>query len=394
VVCATLAVTHFLAVELSLLPLLCCVAFGLAFTGGSYFYANNSVLISSNIVLYQLLFDALLVTVLVYFSGRSANPFIYYWLVLVAISATIFSQKIAVAFTCFTVFLYSAMLYLDFESHIHHLDANFQLHLVGMWINFCGSAFLITLFISRLAILLRHRQALLSEARENTLKNEQLVGIGTLAASTVHSLGTPLSSLALLTEELSEQASTQDERELLDTMQNQISRCKKTMAEISQLADRKNIIEVPRSIFDILAALEEHYKLTGASPMPTFTVSSKEPNIYIEHNLLLSHALINLIDNAISAAKSYVEISVRVEGPIAQLSISDDGEGMPEEIAKFWGETVLPSSNEGLGIGALLANSTIEKLGGEIKVESQQHSRQSTKITVSFPLTESRPQKQ
>ena len=46
------------------------------------------------------------------------------------------------------------------------------------------------------------RELNLAEARENEIRNEQLVAIGTLAAGTAHALGTPLSTMAVLLTEL------------------------------------------------------------------------------------------------------------------------------------------------------------------------------------------------
>jgi len=68
------------------------------------------------------------------------------------------------------------------DEHSEHMP-NFQLHLVGMWVTFVVSAALITTFVSRMAAAIRSRELTLAKARENELRNEQLVAIGSLAAA-------------------------------------------------------------------------------------------------------------------------------------------------------------------------------------------------------------------
>src|SRR5699024_6328636 len=81
-------------------------------------------------------------------------------------------------------------------------DSGFALHVLGMWVGFIISALLITHFLPRMAANVRARDHALARAREQALRDEKLVSMGALATGAAHDLGTPLGTLAILTEEL------------------------------------------------------------------------------------------------------------------------------------------------------------------------------------------------
>ncbi len=321
-------------------------------------------------VFFNILFDAAILVILVSMSGRASNPFIYYLLVLVAINATIFSRLICWVFTATAIVAYTALLYFDLDGHMHHMFDDFQLHLVGMWINFVGSAILVAAFVSFLAKMLRDQQRHLAAIREENLKNEQLIGIATLSASTVHALGTPLSTMAvILGESLLEKNALeeQDTKMLL----GEVERCKKTLSKLSLLANNEAQEHNRISLCDLLSDLKEHYDITVPRIMPEFEIKDESKSVYFYSGALLFHAIINLIDNAIQAAKTRVyvtgsKVTEQNEKNWVALEIVDDGDGITNEVASNWGKPMMSDVEQGLGIGVFLANSTIEKYGGRL----------------------------
>lgn len=339
----------------------------------------------------HLLVDGALLVTLVALSGRATNPFIYYLLVLVGISATLFPRRVTWAYTGLGMTAYSALLYADLEGHAHHLFSDFQLHLVGMWLNFVASAALLNFFVSTLANALRDREVQLAQAREETLRNEQMVGIGTLAASTVHALGTPLSTMAMVVEEL--QADLPEQRETCQLLLQQVARCKQTMGKLSLLAEHQETVDRPVTIGRLIETLREHYLLSNPGVMPVFHSPEDGDQQELEQGLILSYALINLIDNAVNAASSRVAVTAVIAPGWLELTIEDDGPGLPAEILKNFGRPSVYRSSGGLGIGTFLANTTIEKLGGTLRVINGDPQRgQLTCVLARLPLAESAAQ--
>lgn len=346
--------------------------------------------ISVRVIMAQLIWDGMVILLFVFATGRSTNPFIYYLLVIIAISASLFRERTVWMFSASGILAYSALMYMDMHLHMSHMDTQFRSHLLGMWINFVASAILISFFISRLTAALKSHERALGLAREEILKNEQLIGIGTLAASTVHSFGTPLSTIAMATSEIEELHGDRETAECTAIIKTQIERCKNTMAKLSSLTIQSTSPYVTLDSF--VAEIKEHFMLMNTEPMPSFTLNDSAENRGLPGGILLLHAIINLADNAIRAAKSTVNIRIEALDRRVQIVIEDDGIGIAPDALEHFGEAIF-SSKTGLGIGFLLANSTIERLGGSVRFANpiQSHDLPLTRVTVELPLITDEP---
>lgn len=393
IICALGVFYWYLERGLNYPMLMAAIAAGSAHTYWVYSQIRKSSTATDFNLLSHLLVDAALLLAVVLFTGRSANPFIYYLLVLVAISAAIFNYRISWLFCGASIFVYSGLLYGDVKGHFDHMSDDFQLHLLGMWINFVGSAVLINFFVSRLATALRDRQILLAKAREDTLKNEQLIGIGTLAASTVHALGTPLSTMAVLLGEMKgDNGKDEDLQDNIALMLNQVDRCKRTMNKLSLLAGGSEKSNIKESVEDFITDLQSHYNLVNPRVPPDFTTDPDTRNLVIASGLLLRHALINLIDNAVRAAHTKVAVQTCHHDNTIHFKIMDDGDGLPLEVIENWGKPYFSSQHGGLGIGTFLANSTIERLGGSVKLyNATPQNGKLTTLLVALPADISTP---
>lgn len=338
----------------------------------------------------ELLLDSLWLVLVVYFSGRTANPFIYYFLVLVAIGATIFRPRIAWIFSLGGIAVYTGFLILDLQHHFIHMSDEYRFHLLGMWINFVGSALVTCYFVAKLAAALREHQQQLGKFREETLKNEQLVGIATLAASTVHALGTPLSTLTVLLGEIQNPDNQQD----INLMLAQIERCKNTMQKLSLLAEPETEQNRLESVALLVENLREHYAISRPLKRPRIDCGADCAEGRLISSMLLRHALINLIDNAIQAAGTQAAVHFSCVARELVIAITDDGPGISSSGLQLWGQPQRSGKKDGLGIGAFLANSTIEKLGGTVAIyrhsadtaAPEKPTAQLTRVIVKLPL--------
>lgn len=335
-----------------------------------------------------LVIDAAVLLLVVNETGRTANPFIYYLLILITIGATVLSRRACAAFTFSCCAAYTALLWVDLRDHFDHLGSDFQLHLLGMWVNFVGSALLISIALFRFARALRDREAALAEAREASLRNEQLIGIGTLAASTVHALGTPLSTLSILLGDMRNNPAEPTNRQDVSLMLEQIDRCRGTMQKLSLLAQPDMANDELESVEELHNWLKEHYLLANPKVLPLFRFHHNCGECRLPSNLLLKHALANLIDNAIQAASTVVMVDFRRSNSSLNIVIENDGEPLPNDVINRWGKPLSSNKNGGLGIGIFLANSTIERVGGTICVRQQTDGDHRTTIAITLPLAE------
>src|SRR5690606_16096597 len=99
----------------------------------------------------QLMADTAILTLVLFATGGASNPLISYLLVLLTVGATILHQRYVNAFAIISIIIYTSFLLSELRvDHSDHMVANFQLHLVGMWVTFVVSAVLITVFVTRM----------------------------------------------------------------------------------------------------------------------------------------------------------------------------------------------------------------------------------------------------
>lgn len=337
-----------------------------------------------------LVVDAAALLLVVSETGRTANPFIYYLLVMITVGASILSARASALFTLTCCVAYTALMWSDVRGHFGHRDSDYQLHLLGMWVNFVGSAVLISLTLARLTRALREREAALARIRETSLRNEQLVGIGTLAASTVHALGTPLSTLSVLLGDMRDTLNDPTVEEDIALMLDQIDRCRSTMQKLSLLAEGETADRQALSVQALATVLKEHYSLSIPKVAPHFAVLQGDANLRLEYDLLLKHALINLVDNAVQAAAELVNVAFTCRENSLLINIENDGNRLPQDVVVRWGKPVTSSKLGGLGIGVFLANSSVERFGGTVSVsQSASDAKHRTVVRITLPLIDS-----
>ena len=172
------------------------------------------------------LLDVFAFTGLLYFTGGSTNPFAPLYLLPIALAAVALPRGYVWALATATVAGYTALLFFYVPlpgTHALHDDA-FRLHVVGMWAGFLLSAGLISWFSVKMADTRRERDRLAAEMREQALRHERVLALGTLATGAAHELGTPLSTLAVLVKDLAPDRPVTSTT--LTTLREQIVRCR------------------------------------------------------------------------------------------------------------------------------------------------------------------------
>ena len=312
--------------------------------------------------------DLIWTSIAVILAGGTFNPFIYYFLVLIALGAMLLSRPQAWTVCSISILIYSILLALDVSAHFQHMDAGFRLHLIGMWLNYLASALIICFFVSSLVGALRTQNLQIQHIREKNMKDEQLIGLATVSASTVHNLATPLSTLRMLIDEFNPQSTYVHElNDDLDLMKQQISRCQDTIEQLSVLAQKNDEVEW-RSSLTLIEEIREHYALNTPQKIPIIENNISTP-VHIEINDLFDYAVINLINNATEAAINDVLIQFITVNEMLIITIQNHCDSANKSILEKWGNPLQSQKTLGLGIGSFLANSTIERLSGTVELE-------------------------
>lgn len=335
---------------------------------------RQSVVISQRELFAHLTIEATFLVAILFYTGGASNPLISYLLVLLAVGATLLTQFYVNIFAVSSITLYSFFLLSELQTdHTDHMMVNFQLHLVGMWVTFVVSAVLITLFVTRMAAAIRSRELTLAEVRENEMRNEQLVAIGTLAAGTAHALGTPLSTMSVLLNELDglseSELQTTPIKADISLLRHQVTRCKDSLTQLTRFynkSDSRHAEVAPLQAF--ISDIQDYIVNIHPRATISFTVSEAAQQLPMSFDLMLRHAVINLIENAIRAATREVSVATGTRNSMVEIAICDDGPGIPDSVMEKMGEPFISTRRDSMGLGIFLANAAIQRAGGNIEM--------------------------
>lgn len=205
--------------------------------------------------------------------------------------------------------------------------------------------------------------------------------VRTLISDLSHQTKTPLTSLKLYTELLSERAGTKEEQDLSDALLAQTKKLSfliDSLVSLSRLETGILTLHPVESgllsfLTDTLASFAERAEakrisLTLREPADTLTACF-DPKWTAE-------ALSNILDNAIkyAPAKASVTVSVEAYECFVRINVTNTGTEIPEPLRarifeRFYrADTV--AQEDGVGIGLFLAREILTREGGYIKVES------------------------
>jgi two-component system sensor histidine kinase RegB len=318
----------------------------------------------------ELLADVAALTALLYLSGGSTNPFVSLYLLPLSIAAIALPPRYAWTMAALTMACYSVLMFQYRplgDMHAMHGSA-FNLHLLGMWVNFLVSAVLIAGFVAGMSMSIRARDRELAAARERALRDEQVLALGTFAAGAAHELGTPLSTIAVLTRELErDHAAVPRLAEDLTLLRAQVDNCKRIIAELTAAAGQARAGDAaPESLQAFLEGVLDRWSLLRPQVRPRVVLAGEGAAPRIVGEDTVRQTLINILNNAADASPQDVEIEGRWDANELTIEVRDRGPGISEAAAERAGRGLFSTKPEGRGIGLLLANATIERLGGSV----------------------------
>ncbi|MDF1818960.1 MAG: HAMP domain-containing sensor histidine kinase [Immundisolibacteraceae bacterium] len=338
------------------------------------------------LVFVHLLVDIAGLTLLLYLNGGYSNPFSALYLLPLALAATLLSSVQVWALTGMAAVGYSLNLFFYIPLPHYHgiLGDQFHLHLLGMWLGFIIGAAVIAYFLVSMSRELRRRERALNDAMAVAGKREQLAALGVMAASTAHDLGTPLSTVQMLVEELLEPTEGEPTRarENLQLIKSQVERCNNALRELRFGANRGLLsgddaidVEGPVDPVAELESLIDEWSLMSPGlqvefkpdqdSLPSSPACHRLPAVAVD---TLRRGLVAMLDNALDAQADRVAVEYRCSDDTLLLRLTDNGEGVAGHVIESLGEPYLTTRGEGRGLGLYLIAYLVDRLGGSIRV--------------------------
>ncbi|MGV6825768.1 MAG: ATP-binding protein [bacterium] len=332
----------------------------------------------------NLLVDMLALAGLFYFAGGSTNPFVSLFIVPVALGAVFLPAYWLIALVLFAVACYSLLLewYVPLPHVLHTFFADdFHFHVVGMWANFIFSAAIIAFFVYVMARRSRKYQEALSATRERLLRNQHINRLGILAASAAHELNTPLASIGMLADELQETANSADAREDVNEIKRQVEACRHHLKQLQGQAESPHARPMEEALPQLLNAwMAAHPEIELQRQLQDLEVLM----VSNELELVIDNVLDNAAEASLQTGRNKIEFVVARKSNMLEILIKDSGSGMSQEQLDVLGKSMFSDKPEGMGVGLMLSQASLESLGGSLQLEPMP--KGGTQATLKVPI--------
>jgi two-component system sensor histidine kinase RegB len=378
-------------VSLPLVPMLEVLACLIAFNVASHLRWHEHVPVTNREVFLALLVDVAGLTVMLYLSGGTTNPFAFSYLLQVILSAVLleaWSTWTIVGLTLFCLAglsVYAKPLALPFD----HARGIGSLYVQGMLICFAVNAGLLVVFVQRISGTLREKAALLADLRQRAAEEEHIVRMGLLASGAAHELGTPLATLSVILGDWKRMPEFKKNPELIEEigeMQTQLKRCKSIVSGILLSAgSARGESAVRTTIRRFLDGLVEEWK--GSRPVVELSYLNRiGDDIPVAFDSALKQMIDNVLDNALEASPDWVGLEASVEQDTLTLVVTDTGPGFaPAMLAQFGKPYQSSKGRPGGGLGLFLVVNVARTLGGSVAARNRPQG--GAEVALTLPLS-------
>ncbi len=340
-----------------------------------------------------LLVDVAALTSQLYLSGGTSNPFVFLYLLQIAVGAMLLRggyiwSIVAVTAACVAV-LAEHRLPLPLALDVH--QGLVSPYVLGLLVCFVLNAILLVVFITRISRNLRQRDARLAAVRQRAAEEEHIVRMGLLASGAAHELGTPLATMAVILgdwrrePQLAQDTMLQEE---IAEMQVQVQRCKAIVSGILLSAgEARGEASAQTTVCQFLDTLARDWRATRS--VDTFVydnrVATDSPMV---SDATLQQMVFNVLDNARDASPHWVGMAAEQDADALRITVTDRGPGFaPAILAQFGTPYQSTKGRPGGGLGLFLAMNVARTLGGTVKAHNRNPaSGGGAQVTITLPL--------
>ncbi|MCH2051235.1 MAG: ATP-binding protein [Trichodesmium sp. ALOHA_ZT_67] len=226
-----------------------------------------------------------------------------------------------------------------------------------------------------LSILSQRLRSITTEYVNQLAYKEKMTLIGEMVNTIIHDFRSPFTGIQLSSSMLKELHPDQESQEWCDLISMQVQRMLNMAEEV--LAFSQGNTKLYSRQVDIAKLLQNFQKLNQVYIDSTFVeliVSFEESLIINADENKINRALQNLLANAVEAVnkdKGQIEIKAKRKDPWVEITFSDNGSGIPEEIKNsLFKPFVSYGKQGGIGLGTAIVKTIVDAHGGEICFES------------------------
>jgi two-component system, sensor histidine kinase RegB len=312
---------------------------------------------------------------LLFLTGGLQNPFSYLFLAPVLISATALPVRLTIALGCLAVACASALVFFHFPLPWDTDDPLVlpPIYLFGVWLSILLAIGVTSLYAFQVTEDTRKLTDALAATELVLAREQHLTQLDGLAAAAAHELGTPLSTIFLISRELEGTVKDGQLAADLKTLREQAQRCRDILSKITQLSSTGAPFDRMKLSTLIEEAVAPHRDFGVAIKVRLAVAATTEP--VGARNPAILYGVGNILENAVDFANQTVEVNAWWNADTVEIVISDDGPGIAPDMLNRIGEPYLSrrrSADEaqdgrtGLGLGVFIARTLLERTGAKV----------------------------
>ncbi len=338
-------------------------------------YYRRTHRIQGDAVFALLSVDVLQLGALLYLTGGLQNPFAILLMAPVIVSSTSLKRDhtIMLGALSFTLVTLLVFFHMPLPWRPGEPLAMPLMFIAGTWVAIVCTLGFTAIYAFRVAQEARKLADALS-ATELVLQREQhLSALDGMAAAAAHELGTPLSTIALVSKEMVRDLPADSEfRDDAVLLRAQAERCRSILAKLTSLSSQgEPIIEtqgLTAMVEEVVAPLRDFGKtvlVERDGEMADMPRLNRAPGIH--------YGLGNILDNAVDFASETVMVRLVWDDETVRIVIDDDGPGFPPGILHKLGEPFVSHRtrqngglDRGMGLGMFIAKTLLERSGADV----------------------------
>ena len=333
-------------------------------------YINKNTQLSDKTAFFFLLIDILQLSCLIYLTGGIVNTFSIFLIIPTIFSSSNLGFKSNLLLVCITILV---IIFLTFFHQPLPHPVNEHFHVDDYYYYSIPTSLIIALiFLNYFALTFgkesRIKKEALNKMEEIMSKEHELLSLGGQAAAAAHSLGTPFSTIKIISSDLLKQfKGNNDVKKDIELLTSQIDRCSEILKKLTlNPTIEDDFIDKDLTMVDYITEIVKSFRETSKKE---FIINFDQFSNFIKipKSIEIIYGLRNFIGNANKFSKSKVFINIKSDNATTEVIIEDDGEGYPNDVLRKIGEPYIKSykssikSKSGLGLGIFIGKTLLEK---------------------------------
>ncbi len=344
----------------------------------SYFFKKNQL--NEKISLIFLTLDILQLSFLLFLTGGTINPFSIFLIIPSIFAANSLSIKtnILLIFLTITSIILLTFFHEELPSPLNKYIFNYYYY-YSVPIALIIALIFLSFFALTFGNESRVRKDALDKIQEVISKEHELVSLGGQAAAAAHSLGTPLSTIKIISQDLYNNfKNNNDLKKDIELLVSQVDRCNEILKRLSlNPIVEDDFIDKNISLHDYVKEIVNSFREISDKNF-VINVEQDYNSFTISKSIEIVYGIRNFIGNANKFSQKSIYISITSDSENSSISIEDDGEGFPKDIITKIGEPYIKSiqsknkSRSGLGLGIFIGKTLLEKNKAKLLIRNSE----------------------